>query len=172
MEWTNRDKHLFTIVNQSGNYHLERQIANASEIYFTLKQQPSYYCIFGYYNLNTNTFHWENKMNEQSYKLVKREHMDVFGSEYTIKKLFKAVVQFNSEYMNIIPYLMEALNEDFNVIRVKSSIGYIYALTKVEGTHRTFNYSIFEEALWNYRSEVEGLQIKKRNQTVKKKIRD
>ena len=171
MEWTKKDKHLFTIVNQSGKYHLERQIQDASEKYFTLTKSPSFHIIFGFYNTETDTFCWENKMNELSYNTVKKEHIDVFGSMYTLKKLFKPIVKFDKEYANIIPYLMEALNEDYNVVRVKSHNCYFYALTKVEGIHRSFNYTIFEEALIYYRNEEET-HNRKRNYTVKKREGD
>jgi hypothetical protein len=166
MNWTKKDKHLFTVVNQSGKYHLERQIQEASDKYFTLKTIPSYYVIFGYYNINNDTFYWKNNMNNISYNITKKYHMDVFGSNYTIKKLFRQEVSFDREYMNIIPYLMEALNEDLNVIRIKVDNCYIYALTKVDGIYKGFNYSIFEEALVYYRNEDKD--TKKMNYIVKK----
>jgi hypothetical protein len=74
--------------------------------------------------------------------------------------------------MNIIPYLMEALNENLNVIRVKSFNGYIYALTKVEGINKTFNSNIFEEALVYYRNKKDVNKVRIRNQTQKKKNQD
>jgi hypothetical protein len=152
MNFTDRDKNFFTIVNQSGKYHLEKQIQNASDIYFTLRVQPKYFIIFGYYNLDKNVFIWKNKMNVISEKIVKNDHFDIFGTNYTLKKLFENEVIFDREYMNIIPYLMEALNENFNVIRIKGTTDYVYALTFVEEVKKTFNLTIFEEALFFYRN--------------------
>jgi len=169
MNWTKKDKCLFSIVNQSGNYHLEKQIQEASDKYFTLKTTPNYFTIFGYYNLDTNTFYWENKMNKESYDITKKYYMDLFGSKCTIKKLFKQEVKFDTEYMNIIPYLMEALNEKLNVIRITNNNNYIYALTKVEDIKKTFSYSIFEELLlYHYKNDEEITDRKKRNFTIKK----
>jgi hypothetical protein len=122
--------------------------------------------------MDSKTFHWENKMNEHSYNITKQKYMNIFGSDSTLKKLFRPTVTFSTKYMNVIPYLMEALNENLNVVRVKSFNGYIYALTKVEGINKTFNSDIFEEALIHYRNEKEGNKIKVRNQTQKKKNRD
>jgi hypothetical protein len=170
MNWTEKDKHLFKIVNQSGKYHLENQIQEASQKYFTLKTIPDFYSIFGYYDMDSKTFYWENKMNEHSYNITKQKYMNIFGSDSTLKKLFRPTVIFSTKYMNVIPYLMEALNENLNVVRVKSFNGYIYALTKVEGINKMFNSDIFEEALIHYRNEKEVNKV--RNQTQKKKNRD
>jgi uncharacterized protein YqhQ len=172
MNWTEKDKHLFTIVNQSGKYHLENQIRQASNKYFTLKKIPDFYSIFGYYDMDSKTFHWENKMNEHSYSITKQKYINIFGSDSTLKKLFRPTVRFSTKYMNIIPYLMEALNENLNVVRVKSFNGYIYALTNVEGIHKTFNLDIFEEALIHYRNEKEVGKVRVRNYTRKKKNQD
>jgi hypothetical protein len=53
--------------------------------------------------------------------------------------------------MNVIPYLMEALNAQFSVVRFKSPTAYIYALTKIEGIKETFNYEEFDSAMFIYR---------------------
>jgi hypothetical protein len=172
MNWTEKDKHLFKIVNQFGKYHLENQIQEASNKYFTLKKIPDFYSVFGCYDMDSKTFHWENKMNEHSYSITKNKYMDIFGSDYTLKNLFKPTVRINVKYMNVIPYLMEALNENLNVVRVKSFNGYIYALTKVEGINKTFNLNVFEEALIPYRNEKGIVKVRIRNYTAKKKNQD
>lgn len=169
MNLTDRDKNLFTIVNQSGKYHLEKQIQDASDIYFTLKSQPKYFIIFGCYNLDKNIFIWKNKMNVISEKIVKNEYFDIFGTDSTLKKLFENEVIFDKEYINVIPYLMEALNENFNVIRIKGTTNYVYALTIVEEVKKTFNLTIFEEALFFYRNWVENEINNKKN--IKKNYR-
>jgi hypothetical protein len=51
MNWNDKDKCLFSIINQSGKYYLEKQIEDGSNIYFTLKNIPNYVIIIGYYNL-------------------------------------------------------------------------------------------------------------------------
>jgi hypothetical protein len=168
MNWTEKDKQLFKVVNQSGKYHLENQIQEASDKYFTLKNIPDFYSIFGYYDMDNKTFYWENKMNEHSYNITKDKYMNIFGSDCTLKKLFRPTVRFTTKYMNVIPYLMEALNENLNVVRVKSFNGYIYALTKVEGTNKTFNSNIFEGALDYYRNQKEADKVRVRNHTMKK----
>lgn len=171
MVWTERDKNLFTIVNQSGKYHLEKQIQKASDIFFTLKEQPKYFIIFGFYNLSKNVFVWLNGMNKISFEVVKQEYMDIFGTEETLNKLFKNEVYFDKEYMYVIPYLMEALNKwtNFNVVHFKNNDNYIYALTCIEGINKTFNLTIFEEALYYYRNYNE---IKKLDKKDKKDKRD
>jgi hypothetical protein len=168
MNWTKKDKNLFTIINQSGDYHLEKQIQDASNMYFTLTKIPDFYSIFGYYNINNNTFYWENKINEYAYSIIKSKYMKLFGSDSTIKKLCRPSVRFDNEFMNVIPYLMEALNNKLNVVRVKCCNGYIYALTNVEGITKTFNSDIFEDALVYYRKEDEIDRSKLRNSKIKK----
>lgn len=153
MNWSEKDKKLFKIVNNFGKNHLEKQIEEASQKYFTLKITPPFYTIFGYYNNTNNVFCWENKMNELSYNTFKKHHINLFYSDSTIKNLFKPIVKFDSEYSYIIPYLMEAFNKNFNIVRIKSCNCYIYALTKVEGITKTFNYELFEEALINYKNK-------------------
>ena len=110
-------------------------------------------------------------MNKQSYDMTKKYHIDLFGSKCTIKKLFKQEVTFDTEYMNIIPYLMEALNENFNVVRIKSNTDYVYALTIIEEVKKTFNLSIFEEALYFYRNWNEIEIHNNKRDIIKKKYR-
>ena len=57
--------------------------------------------------------------------------------------------------MNVIPYLMEALNAKFSVVRFKSPTNYIYALTIIEGLEETFNYEEFDSAMMLYRKHDE-----------------
>jgi hypothetical protein len=77
--------------------------------------------------------------------------MPLFKSDETIKKLFQPVVKFDEKDMNVIPYLMEALNAKFSVIRFKSPTAYIYALTQIDDVKETFKYEDFDGAMFIYR---------------------
>jgi hypothetical protein len=57
--------------------------------------------------------------------------------------------------MNVIPYLMEALNAKFSVVRFKSPTNYIYALTIIDGIEETFKYEEFDSAMMFYRKHDE-----------------
>ena len=81
--------------------------------------------------------------------------MPLFESKVTLKKLFQPVVRFNEEDMNVIPYLMEALNAKFSVVRFKSPTNYIYALTVIDGLKETFKYEEFDSAMMFYRKHDE-----------------
>lgn len=175
MNWNDKDKCLFSIINQSGKYHLEKQIEDGSNIYFTLKNIPKYFIIFGYYNLEKNVFIWQNNMNNNFQEIVKREYINIFGSYSTLKKIFQNEVFFDKEYMNIIPYLMEALNQDYNVICIKSNNTYIYALTIIEKIRKTFNLGIFEEVLfYHYKNwnKNQRNKIKKQYRYTQKVIKN
>jgi len=162
MGWTPRDINLFTIVNQSGKYHLEAQIQQASDKFFTLKERPKYFIIFGFYNLAKNVFVWLNEINKLSSEIVKKEHMDIFETDTTLKKLFQNEVTLDKQYMNVIPYLMEALNKHLNVVCIKNDTHHIYALTSIDGIKKTFNLTIFEEALYYYRNYNEINKLSKK----------
>jgi len=151
MSWTEKDEVLFSIVNIAGKEHLEAQIEEASEKFSKLKKRPPFFVIFGYYDLHKNIFVWQNEMNKISYDFVKNNYMRLFDSDTTIKKLFQPTVKFNKKDMNVIPYLMEALNAKFKVIRFKSPTNYIYALTTLEGVKETFKYDEFDVAMIHYR---------------------
>jgi hypothetical protein len=151
MTWSEKDEILFSTVNIFGKEHLEAQIEDASEKFTKLKRRPEFFAIFGYYNLDKNIFVWQNEMNNISYDFVKKGYMSLFKSDETIKKLFQPVVKFDRKDMNVIPYLMEALNAQFSVLRFKSPTTYIYALTKIEGIKETFNYEEFDSAMFIYR---------------------
>ena len=94
-------------------------------------------------------------MNKLSYNFVKGGYIPLFESKTTLKKLFQPVVRFSKEDMNVIPYLMEALNAKFSVVRFKSPTNYIYALTIIEGLEETFNYEEFDSAMMLYRKHDE-----------------
>lgn len=151
MTWSEKDETLFSIVNIAGKEHLEAQIEDASEKFLKLKKRPDFFVIFGYYNLAKDMFVWQNEMNTISYDFVQKNYMRLFGSDETLKKLFRPTVKFEKKNMNVIPYLMEALNANFNVVRFKSSTDYIYALTKVEGVKETFSYEEFDVSMLLYR---------------------
>lgn len=151
MTWSERDKILFSTVNIFGKEHLEAQIEEASDKFLHLKKRPEFFIIFGYYNLNKDIFVWQNEMNKISYNFVKKDYLPLFKTEETIKKLFQPIVKFDKKDMNVIPYLMEALNAKFNVVRFKSSTDYIYALTFIEGVQETFKYEDFDAAMFTYR---------------------
>jgi hypothetical protein len=87
-------------------------------------------------------------MNNNFQEIVKREYINIFGSYSTLNKIFQNKVFFDKKYMNIIPYLMEALNQYYNVICIKSNNRYIYALIIIEKIRKMFNLSIFEEVLF------------------------
>lgn len=152
MSWSERDKILFSTVNIFGKEHLEKQIENASEKFLQLKKRPDFFVIFGYYNLKQNIFVWQNDMNTISYNFVKNGYMPLFKTDETLKKIFKPSVKFDQKDMNVIPYLMEALNAKFKVVRFKSPTDYIYALTIVDDVKETFNYDEFNAAMFIYRS--------------------
>lgn len=151
MTWTKKDKILFTIVNKFGKEHLEKQIKDASQKFSTLKKRPEFFTIFGYYNIHKNVFVWQNNMNKHILNFIKNGYMGLFGSDYTLKKLFQPTVAFNKEDMNVIPYLMEILHAQFTVVRFKSPTNYIYALTVIDGIKETFKYEDFDAAMFLYR---------------------
>jgi hypothetical protein len=151
MTWSEKDEVLFNTINIFGKEHLEAQIEDASEKFSRLKQRPNFFVIFGYYNLDADIFVWQNEMNKISYDFVKNNYMSLFKSDETIKKLFKPAVKFTRKDMNVIPYLMEALNAQFNVVRFKSPTTYIYALTTVDDVKETFKYQELNDAMFIYR---------------------
>ena len=151
MTWSKKDKILFTIVNKFGKEHLEKQIKDASQKFSTLKKRPEFFTIFGYYNIDKNVFVWQNNMNKHILNFIKNGYMGLFGTDYTLKKLFQPTVAFNKEDMNVIPYLMEILHDQFTVVRFKSQTNYIYALTIVDGIKETFKYEDFDAAMFLYR---------------------
>lgn len=180
MTWSERDEILFSTVNIFGKEHLEAQIEEASEKFLTLKKRPNFFTIFGYYNLNKDIFVWQNDMNTISYDMVKGNYMSLLKTDETLKKLFQPIVHFEKKDMNVIPYLMEALNARFSVVRFKGPNDYIYALTQVEGVDETFKYEDLDAALFTYRmhNQLDKVLKKKhkkqknRHRTHKKKIRD
>lgn len=142
-------------INMFGKKHLEKQINESSKKFATLKQRPEFFTIFGNYNLQKNEFVWLNNMNKLSYNFVKGGYMPLFESKTTLKKLFQPTVQLNKKDMNVIPYLMEALNAKFSVVRFKSPTNYIYALTVIDGLEETFKYEEFDSAMMFYRKHDE-----------------
>lgn len=167
MYWSEKDKTLFSIVNIAGKEHLEEQIDDASEKFLQLKKRPDFFVVFGYYNLNSNIFVWQNEMNKISYDFVKKNYMSLFESDETLQKLFKPTVKFDKNDMNVIPYLIKALSAKFNVIRFKSSTDYIYALTMVDGVKETFNYEEFDTQMFLYRfhDKIDKTYKKKHNKS-------
>ena len=148
--WTEKDKTLFTIVNNFGEKDLEIQIQQASDKFSQLKQRPDFFTIFGFYDLTKDEFVWQNKMNILSYDFSKK-YLPIFDSDETLKKLFEPIVKFDKKDMNVIPYLMEALNAEYSVVRFKSHTAYIYALVKLDDIKETFNFDEFDAALFFYR---------------------
>ena len=148
--WTEKDKTLFTIVNNFGEKDLEIQIQQASDKFSQLKQRPDFFTIFGFYDLTKDEFVWQNKMNILSYDFSKK-YLPIFDSDETLKKLFEPIVNFDKKDMNVIPYLMEALNAEYSIVRFKSHIAYIYALVKLDDIKETFNFDEFDAALFFYR---------------------
>jgi len=162
MPGTKKDKVLFTTINIFGKKHLERQITESSKKFATLKKRPEFFTIFGNYNLQKNEFVWLNNMNNISYNFVINGYMPLFESDSTLKKLFKPVVRFSKEDMNVIPYLMEALNAKFSVVRFKGPTSYVYALTVIDGLKETFKYEEFDSAMMFYRKHDELDRIHKK----------
>ena len=148
--WTEKDKTLFTIVNNFGEKDLEIQIEQASDKFSQLKQRPDFFTIFGFYDLTKDEFVWQNKMNILSYDFSKK-YLPIFDSDETLKKLFEPIVKFDKKDMNVIPYLMEALNAEYSVVCFKSHTAYMYALVKLDDIKETFNFDEFDAALFFYR---------------------
>ena len=148
--WTEKDKTLFTIVNNFGEKDLEIQIQQASDKFSQLKQRPDFFTIFGFYDLTKDEFVWQNKMNILSYDFSKK-YLPIFDSDETLKKLFEPIVKFDKKDMNVIPYLMEALNAEYSVVCFKSHTAYMYALVKLDDIKETFNFDEFDAALFFYR---------------------
>ena len=171
MRWSEKDEILFSIVNIAGKEHLESQIENASEKFLQLKKRPEFFIVFGYYNLNKDIFVWQNEMNKISYDFVKKDYMPLFKSDETLKKIFQPVVKFDKKDMNVIPYLMEALNAKFNVVRFKSQTDYIYALTIIDSVNETFNYKEFDSQMFLYRfqNKIRKIYKKKHNRSKNKR---
>ena len=172
MTWSEKDEVLFSTVNIFGKEHLEAQIEDASEKFSKLKKRPNFFAIFGYYNLDKNIFVWQNEMNKISYDFVKKSYMPLFKSDETIKKLFQPVVKFDKKDMNIIPYLMEALNAKFSVVRFKSPTAYIYALTQIDDVKETFKYEDFDGAMFIYRyfNEIDKKYSNKHKKNKNKRL--
>jgi hypothetical protein len=80
-----------------------------------------------------------------------KQYLPVFGSDETLKKLYRPVVKFDEKDMNVIPYLMDILNGAFNVIRFKSKNAYVYALVRLNNIKETFKFDEFNNALFIYR---------------------
>jgi len=150
MSWTKKDYILFKIVNDFGKEFLETQIQRNSEIFFKLKHQPDLFLIIGYTDLIKNTFNWKNDMNYVSYDFVKNMYKELFTSDELLYKLFTPVVKLDSQNINIIPYLLEALNPQLNVIQYKSKNHCIFILTKLENVEKMFNMDKFRTALSVY----------------------
>jgi hypothetical protein len=150
MSWTEKDKLLFSIVNKFGKKHLDSQIEAASKAYTQLKRKPDFFEIFGYYDLTKNVFVWQNNMNKMVSDFSK-QYLSVFGSDDTLNKLFRPIVKFDKQDMNVIPYLMDILHGAFNVIRFKSQNAYVYALVKLDNIKETFDFKEFNGALFIYR---------------------
>lgn len=148
--WTEKDKTLFTIVNNFGEKDLEAQIEQASNKFSHLKKRPDFFTIFGVYDLTKDIFIWQNKMNILSYDFSKK-YLPIFDSDETLKKIFEPIVKFDKKDMNVIPYLMEALNAEYSVVRFKSHTAYMYALVKLDDIKETFNFDEFDAALFFYR---------------------
>jgi len=183
MTWSEKDEILFSTVNIYGKDHLEAQIEDASEKFLHLKERPAFFAIFGYYNLDKNVFVWQNEMNTISYDFVKKNYMSLFKTDKTIKKIFNSTVKFDQKDMNVIPYLMEALNAKFSVVRFKSPTDYIYALTIINDVKETFNYEEFDAAMFIYRNynmldksyrkkDKKQKKSKKNNRTKKSKRKE
>lgn len=174
--WTEKDKTLFTIVNNFGEKDLEIQIEQASDKFSQLKQRPDFFTIFGVYDLTKDEFVWQNKMNILSYDFSKK-YLPIFDSDETLKKLFKPVVKFDKKDMNVIPYLMEALNAEYSVVRFKSHTAYMYALVKLNDIKETFNFDEFDAALFFYRyyknidKKYKSKQKKQKKQNKQKRNR-
>ena len=172
--WTEKDKTLFTIVNNFGEKDLEIQIEQASDKFSQLKQRPDFFTIFGFYDLTKDEFVWQNKMNILSYDFSKK-YLPIFDSDETLKKLFEPIVKFDKKDMNVIPYLMEALNAEYSIVRFKSHIAYIYALVKLDDIKETFNFDEFDAALFFYRyyeninKKYKSKQNKQKKQKKQKK---
>lgn len=168
--WTEKDKTLFTIVNNFGEKDLEIQIEQASDKFSQLKQRPDFFTIFGFYDLTKDEFVWQNKMNILSYDFSKK-YLPIFDSDETLKKLFKPIVKFDKKDMNIIPYLMEALNAEYSVVRFKSHTVYMYALVKLDDLKETFNFDEFDAALFFYRcyEDIDKKYKSKQNKQKKQK---
>ena len=165
--WTEKDKTLFTIVNNFGEKDLEIQIEQASDKFSQLKQRPDFFTIFGFYDLTKDEFVWQNKMNILSYDFSKK-YLPIFDSDETLKKLFEPIVNFDKKDMNVIPYLMEALNAEYSVVRFKSHTAYIYALVKLDDIKETFNFDEFDAALFFYRY-YENIEKKYKSKQKKQK---
>ena len=168
--WTEKDKTLFTIVNNFGKKNLEIQIEQASDKFSHLKQRPDFFVVFGVYDLIKDNFVWQNKMNILLFNFSKK-YLPIFGSDETLKKLFKPVVKFDKNDMNVIPYLMEALNAEYSVIRFKSHTAYTYALVKIDDIKETFNFDEFDAALFFYRyyKDIDKKYKSKHNKQKKQK---
>jgi hypothetical protein len=167
MSWTEKDKVLFSIVNSFGKKHLDRQIYEASKAYTQLKTKPEFFEIFGYYDLSKNIFVWQNNMNIQVSNFSK-QYLPVFGSDETLKKLFRPVVKFDEKDMNVIPYLMDMLHGAFNVIRFKSKNAYVYALVRLNNIKETFKFDEFNAALFIYREHGKINKKYSRNNSKRK----
>ena len=172
--WTEKDKTLFTIVNNFGEKDLEIQIQQASDKFSQLKQRPDFFTIFGFYDLTKDEFVWQNKMNILSYDFSKK-YLPIFDSDETLKKLFEPIVNFDKKDMNVIPYLMEALNAEYSVVCFKSHTAYMYALVKLDDIKETFNFDEFDAALFFYRyyeninKKYKSKQNKQKKQKKQKK---
>lgn len=170
MNWTEKDKLLFSIIHTFFRDQIGAQIQTSSERFTSLKERPSFFTIFGYSDLGKNEFIWINNMNTISCSHSKK-YVSIFGSDETLKKLFEPRINFDTKYMNVIPYLMDLLNSNLSVIQFKSHNIIVYALVNLDVEKDTLNYEIFESSMFVYReynSQDTYTTVKKISYTVKK----
>ena len=73
----------------------------------------------GFYHKDKNEFKFEKSINEilLNHILKKYDVINIFGSESTIKKLFKETVKMNFKEHTVIPCLISIFHPAFNIVK-------------------------------------------------------
>lgn len=163
MDWTKNDILYLSMINEYGQKYINKQMKVASQLF--LKNKPEY-TIFGSYHLATKSFVWMNNMNVISYDMIKKNYMDVFRNESTLKKLFKTNVPLPTTFYKVIPYLMKVINAAFHVIIFPLKDKIIFALVKLDLVD-TVDFDVFDDIMLTYHTHL----MKQSAKTVHKKYK-
>lgn len=167
MDWNKNDILYLSMINEYGQKYIDKQMKVASKHFLKMKNKPEY-TIFGYYQLKTKSFLWINSMNVVTYDIIKKNYMDVFRNESTLKKLFKTNVPLSTQYYKVIPYLMKVVNAAFHVITIPIKDQIVFALVKLDLAD-TVDFDVFDDIMLTYHTHLMKQSKKKTNKTHKKR---
>lgn len=148
MNWNKNDILYLSMINEYGQKHIDKQMKNVSQVFLKMKNKPEY-TIFGSYQMVNKSFIWINSMNTMSYDMIKKNYMDVFRNDSTLKKLFKTNVPLPTQFYKVIPYLMKVVNAAFHVISFPLKDQIIFALVKLD-LPDTVDFDVFDDIMLSY----------------------